>query len=86
MDNSQEITALLTEIRDHLRENARRHAETLEFMRSQAQKTEERVERSISLQQTAIARQRSLQVVVLPIIVVLIGALGYVLFKIWGRW
>ncbi len=81
MDNSQEITALLAEIRDHLRENAKRHSETLEFMRAQAQKNDERIERSISLQKVGVARQRAALLIIVPIVIILIGALGYVTFK-----
>lgn len=80
-DKSQEIAELLTEIRDHLREGSKRQTETLEFLRGQAERSKAIVDRSVSLQELAVKRQRSLQVLVLPLVVICIGVLGWLLFK-----
>ena len=80
-DNSQEIAELLTEIRDHLREGSKRQAEILDFLRAQAERSKATIDHSVSLQELAIRRQRSLQVVVVPIVVICIGVLMWLIFK-----
>jgi hypothetical protein len=80
-DKSQEIAELLTEIRDHLREGSKRQTETLEFLRAQAERSKVVVDHSVSLQELAIRRQRSLQVFAVPIVVMCIGVLVWLIFK-----
>ena len=80
-DESKEIAGLLTEILDHLREGSKRQAETLEFLRVQAERSKAVIGRSVSLQELAIRRQRSVVLLVVPIVVICIGVLGWLIIK-----
>jgi len=84
MDKSDDVATLLTEIRDHLRDGAKRQAELLEFHRGQAERTQALVDRSVALQELAIRRQKSVIVFVLPIIVVCLAVLAWLIFG--TRW
>jgi len=80
MDNSKEIAELLTEIRDELREGAKRQTESLEFLRSNAERAKSIADRSVALQEVAIRRQKSLVVLVLPLIIVCLAVLAWLIF------
>jgi hypothetical protein len=66
MDKSEEIAGLLTEIRDLLRNGARQQAETLEFLRAEAERSKLVVDKSVALQEVAVQRQKVIQAVALP--------------------
>ena len=84
MDQSQEIVQLLTEIRDHLREGARRQAEMLEYVKANAERAKATAERSVQLQEVAVQRAKSVTRIVVPLIVVCLLAIGYLMFGL--RW
>jgi CHASE3 domain sensor protein len=82
MDNPQEIPKLLTEIRDLLRDGRQSQVEALEFLRANAEKTKAAIDRSVALQDLAVRRQKQVLVIVVPLIVVCLGAIGYLLLKL----
>ena len=82
MEKTPEIAELLVEIRDQLREGAKRQSEVLEFLRAETERTKAAVDRSISLQELAISRQRSVQKLVVPIIIICLGVLAWIIFKV----
>ena len=82
MDNSEEIAKLLTEIRNLLREGRQLQVEALEFLRANAEKTKSVIDRSVALQDLAVQRQKKVLVIVIPLIVVCLGAIGYILLKL----
>ena len=82
MDKSEEIAGLLTEIRDLLREGRQSQVESLEILRANAERTKTVVDRSVALQELAIQRQKTVLLIILPLIVVCLGAIGYLLFKL----
>lgn len=81
MDRTEEIVSLLREIRDIHREAAKSQQEALAFMRAQAEETKARVDRSISLQEVSVQRQKGIQWIALPVIVICLGLVAYLLFK-----
>ena len=85
MDNSKEITEMLTEIRDQLREGGIRNAETMEFLRVNAERSRVMVDRSVALQEQALRRQKSALALVLPIIIVCVGVLAWLIFGVGRR-
>lgn len=82
MEKTPEIVQLLVEIRDQLREGATRQSEVLEFLRTEAARTKAVVDRSISLQELAVQRQRSALMLVVPIIVICLGVLAWIIFNV----
>ena len=82
MEKTPEIAELLVEIRDQLREGAKRQSEVLEFLRAETERTKAVVDRSISLQELAIRRQRSVQMLVVPIIIICLGVLAWIIYKV----
>ncbi len=81
MDRTEEILSLLREIRDSHREAARSQAEALAFMRAQAEETKARVDRSISLQELSVQRQKSVQWIALPVVVICAALVAYLIFS-----
>ncbi len=82
MDNSEKIADLLTEIRDLLREGRQSQVEALEFLRANAERTKSVVDRSVALQDLSVQRQKKVLIIVIPLIVVCLGAIGYLLLKL----
>ena len=82
MDNSENIARLLTEIRDLLREGRQSQIEALEFLRANAERTKSVVDRSVALQDLSVQRQKKVLIIVIPLIVVCLGAIGYLLLKL----
>ena len=82
MDKSEEIAGLLSEIRDLLREGRESQVEALEFLRANAERTKSVVDRSVALQDLSVQRQKKVLVIVIPLIVVCLGAIGYLLLKL----
>jgi CHASE3 domain sensor protein len=82
MEKADEIAALLTEVRDLLLDARRTQVEALEFLRANAERTKAVVDRSVALQELAVQRQRRVLLVVIPLIVVCLGAIGYLLLKV----
>ena len=82
MDNSENIAGLLTEIRDLLREGRQSQLQALEFLRDNAERTKAVVDRSVALQDLSVQRQKKILVMVIPLIVVCLVAIGYLLLKL----
>ena len=84
MQDDAEAVRLLTEIRDLLREGAARQAETLEFVRANAERAKATADRSVALQEVAVKRAKSVIMLVIPVIIACLLALAYVMFG--TRW
>jgi len=81
MDRPEETTALLTEIRDLLREGAKQQAEVIEFMRADSEMRRAVIDRSVDLQEVALRRQKSITWIILPLIAVCLGVLAYLIYR-----
>ena len=81
MDRSEETAALLTEIRDLLRQGAKQQAEVIEFMRADSEMRRAVIDRSVDLQEVALRRQKSLSWIILPLIAVCLGVLAYLIYR-----
>jgi hypothetical protein len=82
MDKSEEIVQLLGEIRDLLREGTTKQAEVIEHLRSESNRTKSDIDRSIHLQEISVKRQRLIQVVVVPVLLIALGVLVWATFKL----
>ena len=80
-EKSEETLSLLREIRDIHREAAKKQEEVLAFMRAQAEETKVQIARSISLQEVSVARQKVIQTVALPVIVVCLGLVALLMYR-----
>lgn len=82
MEKTEEIAALLGEIRNQLLEGAERQTEILEFLQAETERTKVVVDRSILLQEIAVQRQKTVQMMVVPVMIVCLGVLAWIIFKV----
>ena len=82
MEPSPELVQLLSEIRDLLREGAKRQVEMVEFMRANAERSKSAIDQSIGLQEQALKRQKAILRFVIPLIAICVVAIVYVLSKL----
>lgn len=85
MDKSEEIVALLSEVRDLLREGRQSQLEALALIRANAERTNSVVDRSVGLQEISMQRQKKVMALVLPLIGICLLALGYLMFRLFVR-
>lgn len=81
MTNQDEALGLLRQIEQNQQRGLAMQAEQIAMVREQMARTEARVQESIALQKTAVARQSKALNVLMPIIVVALAYVGYLMFR-----
>lgn len=81
MTNQDEALGLLRQIEQNQQRGLAMQAEQIAMVREQMARTEARVQESIALQKTAVAKQSKALNVLMPIIVVAIAYVGYLMFR-----
>ena len=77
MDSDKETKELLAEIRDNQVLALKRQEEHLELAREQLERSRNQVAESIALQKQAMARFKSISIIVLPAILICIVLIAY---------
>lgn len=85
MDKSEEIVAVLKEVRDLLRDGRQSQLEALEFLRANAERSKAVIDRSVGLQEISLQRQKRVMAIVLPLIVFCLLVVGFLIFKLFVR-
>ncbi len=81
MTNQDEALGLLRQIEQNQQRGLAMQAEQIAMVREQMARTEARVQESIALQKTAVARQSKALNVLMPIILVALVYVGYLMFR-----
>ncbi len=81
MEERSDLIKLLEEIRDNQRLSLQRQEEHLAVAREQIERSRKQVDESVALQREAVARFRNGARLVLPILLLCVGALIYLLVR-----
>jgi hypothetical protein len=81
MSETDELRELLVEIRDNQREALARQSEHIEIAKRQLEHAQARIQESMGLQREALARQRTITRVALPLIGLCIAAIAYLILR-----
>lgn len=81
MSHDDEVTKLLTEIRDNQREALRRQDEHLQIARQQLDRSKSQISESIGLQREAIAKAKTVTRIALPAILLCLALIAYLIVK-----
>ena len=81
MSDNDRMIQLLERIEENQRAALATSREHLQIAQAQLDRSNKTIQESIELQRKAVARQAQIAVFVLPVVLVLLGLLGYLMIK-----
>jgi hypothetical protein len=81
MDENDRMIELLERIEENQRAALATQREHLQIAQAQLDRSNKTIQESIELQRKAVSRQAQVTVFVIPVVLVLLGLLGYLMLK-----